>query len=1297
MKRILFFDFRIISLEKAGFFVIYPSILRKWAISVIAFMFFLSVNALSSPTVNIPPVTNNESARLCEGTTYTSNVLNGDHDPENTPLSVSTIPIAGPSHGTFSIDVTGNFSYAPFSGYSGTDKVIISICDAGIPVVECTNDTIFILVDDLIVANAGPDKETCEAESIQLAGNNPLPGSGNWSFISGPNTPLLTPAGSTSANVSGLIVSNTPYVFEYTINNGSCVSIDFISVINHEPPSTSFAGFDQYLCKSATDTIQMNANTPTSGEGQWTQVFGPGMATFLDPADPLTLITGLAEGTYLFDWTVSNCVCSPSSSAVLIQVTQPAIVFAGNDTTVMESQTSFIPNSAFAANYASILWSTSGTGSFTNPTNIHPVYNPSAPDIASGSILLTLTAVSNLPCPEVSDDMILNFSSQVAANAGPDAETCQGIPYPVSGSSASNFSSLLWSHNGSGGLIAANTLHPTYVPAINESGSVTLTLHVYSILPFNDSIVDQMILSINPLPTASISGGASICEGDTVLLRIDFTGSAPWNVSYFNGLNLTTISNIDTTPYWFNPNAPAGSNTYTLSSLTDLHCTATATQLQGSVIVIVNPAPVAGFSFQGSCGNLATSFFDGSISNGNNPIISYAWDFGDPASGAANSSSLQNPIHTYTIAGTYTVEEIVTTISGCSDTIKRQISVSSEFTADFTYQTSCIGSPAQFFSGLLTPAGDEIKSCNWDFGDPGSATNNTSILLNPAHTFDSAGFYIIKLNAKDLFGCTNTIVKSLEINAPPKASFTWTNSPFNSTVDFTSTTNSGNVAIAKYTWDFGDGTNQVLLPPANTVSHDYTNAGYYMVTLTVEDKNGCSASSSTQVLVSLMPQIDIEVKDTLICQNIPVTIVNRSNNSINQWIWNWGDGSTPTIDLVFQPTLSHTYTKSGNFVLSLTTIMNYSDMPVEDSIAQNIYVKPSPTAGFTANSHCLGEMVYFSDSENTNGSELLRYSWNFGDPVSTTDTSTSRHPGYTYHSAGSFITILSVENTFGCSDTISHMLRVYALPEAKFSNSSSCPGAPTYFTAYSETMNAPLTQWNWKIGNEMTDGESTSFTFENPGTYPVFLSVSDANGCTDTISSLLVINPSPISAFSIEENFKNEQGKVRLNNGSLNGTSYYWDFGNGETSIEKSPVATFTENGRYHIGLFTSNANGCSDSISFEYTLLFKSLYVPSAFAPGDQLETINRWKPVGENLLSYKVEVYDRWNHLLWFSDKLDGQGSPLESWDGTYKGNPCAGGVYLWKVTASYVDGTQWQNRDAGNHENLWKQNSGTLTLIR
>jgi len=296
---------------------------------------------------------------------------------------------------------------------------------------------------------------------------------------------------------------------------------------------------------------------------------------------------------------------------------------------------------------------------------------------------------------------------------------------------------------------------------------------------------------------------------------------------------------------------------------------------------------------------------------------------------------------------------------------------------------------------------------------------------------------------------------------------------------------------------------------------------------------------------------------------------------------------------------------------------------------------------------------------------------------------------------------LIVQNVDGCRDTATNTIRVNGLPTAAFNISLACLAHPTLFFDHSDPYLAPLVYSGWNITNNgrllgsMT-GFQAAFTFDSLGSYHIIHAVADTNSCIDTVTRLLTVVPSPTSAFSITPNYNNLQGQIKLQNGSLGASEYYWELGNGLTTNAVSPVTTYEEDGTYLIQLFARNTYDCVDSTSMLFTMLYKGLWVPNALAMGP-VQSVKIWKPVGVNLASYSVKIFDRWNVLIWKSDKLTDKGAPAEGWDGTFNGLPCPQGVYVWKITAIYSDGEIWRNQDYGNHDNMTGGNSGYIHLIR
>ncbi|MBK7175134.1 MAG: hypothetical protein IPH84_18375 [Bacteroidales bacterium] len=113
-----------------------------------------------------------------------------------------------------------------------------------------------------------------------------------------------------------------------------------------------------------------------------------------------------------------------------ITITPAATVSAGADATICETGSYTLAGSA-VANATTLLWSTSGTGTFNNISALHPIYTPSAADIAAGAVTLTITATPAAPCTAVSDAMVLNINRQATVNAGADATICETGTYTI--------------------------------------------------------------------------------------------------------------------------------------------------------------------------------------------------------------------------------------------------------------------------------------------------------------------------------------------------------------------------------------------------------------------------------------------------------------------------------------------------------------------------------------------------------------------------------------------------------------------------------------------------------------------------------------------------------------------------------------------------------------------------------------------------------------------------------------------------------------------------------------------------
>jgi gliding motility-associated-like protein len=252
-----------------------------------------------------------------------------------------------------------------------------------------------------------------------------------------------------------------------------------------------------------------------------------------------------------------------------------------------------------------------------------------------------------------------------------------------------------------------------------------------------------------------------------------------------------------------------------------------------------------------------------------------------------------------------------------------------------------------------------------------------------------------------------------------------------------------------------------------------------------------------------------------------------------------------------------------------------------------------------------------------------------------------------------------------------------------------------------------IMSWHWMFGTaglwiDSSYLQNPVYYFPDTGIYNVRIMIADLNACSDTLDSLVAINPSPVAAFTITDTVNGTKGKIRLNNLSTMTKYFSWNYGNGEGSdSEYNPVVQYDRDGVYTIQLIVKDMMGCADTTYTDYEFMFDNLFVPNAFSPTSVTPTVKgmevrKFLPKGLNLQNYHVMVFDKWGHLIWESKKLtdDGKGMPAEGWDGTLNGEPMPQDVYMWKINATFKNGKVWEGSDTGKGSTT---NMGTVTLIR
>lgn len=518
--------------------------------------------------------------------------------------------------------------------------------------------------------------------------------------------------------------------------------------------------------------------------------------------------------------------------------------------------------------------------------------------------------------------------------------------------------------------------------------------------------------------------------------------------------------------------------------------------------------------------------------------------------------------------------------------------LAAQLVADFAILNSSGCSPLQV--QFTNQSSGPIASYTWYFG-----TGNKSSQANPSAIYINPGSYMVSLVVKDAQGNSDSIAipNAVEVFAAPTVNFSATPrsgcSPLY--VQFQGQSTPGSAGISSRVWDFGDGTVDSGLTPANL----YSQTGTMSVSLIVTDSNGCASTLTKPDLITVNPPpvADFTSNDTIAC-NAPLntTFINQSISGVGgalsyQWAFGNGDSSTAA-----NPT--YTYTSSGNYTVSLQVTDTAGC--VDDTTISHFISIGAENAGFTVNdpSGCQPFTTSFANTTQP-GDSGTQYLWYFGDG----DTSNALHPIHTYQDSGTYDVRLVVTSRANCSDSFILQDAVTVMPapdpQITLSDTGACqPPLQVQFQA-----NAPgATSWLWHFG----DGDTA--TAENPqhsytafGTFPVYLEVWGANGCRAVSDTHRVQVLPPVAGFTVDSPSGCIPHTVRFSDTSFVADSistYLWLFGDGITSTTANPAHTYTTEGTYQPQLIITSATGCTDT--FTYKSIRVGIPIKPAFVASD-------------------------------------------------------------------------------------------------
>jgi PKD repeat protein len=474
--------------------------------------------------------------------------------------------------------------------------------------------------------------------------------------------------------------------------------------------------------------------------------------------------------------------------------------------------------------------------------------------------------------------------------------------------------------------------------------------------------------------------------------------------------------------------------------------------------------------------------------------------------------------------------------------------------------------------------GENITSRLWTFGD-GGTSNETE----PIHVYTTPGLFTVSLDVTN-DGGSNTSTRTNYIrvfDATPITDFIADlqsgDAPL--TVQFYDTTVG---SPSSWQWNFGDGKTSTIQSPA----HTYTTPGNYSVTLTAGSSGGTNTTVKTDYIqvIQRFPVANFTASPMSGPIPLAVNFTDLSTGQPTSWSWEFGDGNTSD-----SPNPANMYSAPGTFTITLTVENQYGT----DSVTKRDFVTAGelPHADFNASTTTTYTNQYIEFQDLSIG-EPMAYFWDFGDGT----TSDYANPWTLYAEPGNYTVSLTVGNQMG-NDTETKTDYISVSPHPPYAN----------FDAFPRDGSFPLTvtfyQWSYggyydKLTYEWDFGDgsprSTSaehevvHTYMQSGVYNVNLTVS-ADGLSHTEQKGNYIGksspPPPVAGFTATP----RSGDAPLTVSFIDQSSgsppltYFWDFGDVNTSTEQNPVHQYYSPNSYNVTLTVTNAGGESTEFKESY------------------------------------------------------------------------------------------------------------------
>ncbi len=1119
-------------------------------------------------------------------------------------------------------------SVCPTASTTYTGKVTYTNCDASQVIVE---DQVTVnVVNNLNITASVVTPSFCAGNSTNITAN----GATSYSWY--PNTNLSDTTGST---VTASPTTTTTYSIIGTL--GPCTDTITKTITVSSGPVISISNPDSVICNGGSALITANGATTYD----WSPSTGlssvSGTSVTASPA---------STTTYTVTGTTSGCTGTATATVYVGNLPTPTI---SSNTPICTGATLNLSSGGGTS------YSWSGPNSYTSSDQ-----NPSiasATTAASGTYTVTVTGTGG--CTATSQTTVV-VNALPTPTIGSNSPICAGASLNLTSGGGTGYS---WSGPNS---FANATQNPSigtattsadgiYIVTITGTGGCTATAQT------------TVVVNANPTPTAGNSG--PICAGSTLDLTSGGGTGYSWSGpnSFTNATQNPSITSATT----------AATGTYTVTVTGTGGCTATA---QTTATVNANVTAIAG-SNSAICAG-ATLNLTATPNGGTN----YSWS--GPNS---YTNTTQNPSITSTTAahaGTYIVT--VTLPGGCTGTAQTTVVINA-------LPTPTIGSNSPICAGTslnLTSGG----GTGYSWSGPNSFANATQNPTITTATTAASGTYTVTVTGTG--SCTSTIQTTVVVNPTPTPTI-GSNSPIceNTPLNLTSGGGTG------YSWSGPNSFSNATQNPSITGTTTSA-AGTYTVTVT--GTGSCTSTAQTSVVVNLKPTIVITPAAVQICNGSDTTL---TASGATTYTWTPTSGITPTTGATTtaSPTATTTYTAHGTangctdstqVVVTVINIPSILITPATVSICPGeqttltgsggisyvwaptgtptpgtdsiITVSPTGTTTYTVTgtaSGCSGTAtatvtikplpqlsftpqnpsICINGSLSMNASGADTYQWS-------PDSTLSANTGASVIASPQASCAYTLSGTLaGCRDSIQVPFTVNPLPTISIL-ATPANGCQPLHTSFSATSTPSAQTYAWTMENSVTSILPTpNVVFLDSGLFDVSLTITDINGCTNSITEtdFITVYPKPHVSFTISPEFGYVSKEVIFTSSiTAPNSQWSWSFGDGQSSTVQTPSTNhyYGTTGEMNVLHTYTNEFGCSDTATLPYTVVIR-IVIPNVFTPNNDGAN-DTFKIEGLDYVEGAVmKIYNRWGRKIYESD----------NYKNDWTGEDFAEGVYFYVLT--------------------------------